>query len=90
MPLYTFACPQCRETADLLMKHSEFVAVKEREGESDTRCETCGLTLFWNGPESPILDFNGNAAGRFQMKAITENNQKIAGHFGREAKRGKK
>lgn len=49
-------------------------------------CADDGAAMFWKGVETTQLDFNGNKAGRFQMKAITSAGEKIAGHFGKSAR----
>lgn len=80
MPIYTFVCPHCDHEEEALLKHAE------RDWHVSW-CPVDGATLVWKGVESPTLDFNGNAAGRFQMKAITGQGQKVAGHFGKSARR---
>lgn len=52
----------------------------------EKRCPVDNTGLVWKGVEAPTLDFNGNKAGRFQMKAITSTGTKVAGHFGKSAR----
>lgn len=91
MPIYTLRCTVCGHEEEVLCKPEERHVHDVHGGALIAGegvvffCPIENAPLFWKGPELSTLDFNGNAAGRFQMKAVTSQG-KIAGHFGKSAR----
>jgi hypothetical protein len=79
MPLYTYVCPVCDYEEEALCKY-------EQRNAYEGKCPADGQALTWRGVEQLTLDFTGNASGRFQMRAVTSSGEKVAGHFGKQAK----
>ena len=72
MPIYSFQC-ECGVTEEHLLKYDE--------RDSEFTCPSCGEPM----QRSPVEKFRlGKEA--YQCKAILNNGDHIAGHFGKEAK----
>lgn len=95
MPIYTFKCttPDCAHEEEVLCAHREAAASRaEHKPPALAVCPVHHTDLVWQGVELATLDErgNGNNSGRFKMQAILGNGQKVAGSFGKEAKRVRK
>ena len=77
MPLYDYECKGCGGKAEF------FVSIKYRD-EARFYCEECGKDMKRIIAGAP--PYHGEP---YQMKAILSNGQKVAGHFGKEAKRNR-
>ena len=101
MPLYTLQCPTCGHEEEVLCKHDERTeGVDEDTGETFASClgqaavylcpDDCGR-MVWKGMELPQpVDVKGIRGGRFQICVVLENGQRVAGHFGKDARRERK
>lgn len=79
MPIYTFECTGCG--------YKEEVLESCRDKDTATyACPKCKEPMRWQGVELPVFKVSGN----YQMKAITEQGEHVAGHFGKDAKRARK
>ena len=74
-PIYTFNC-ECGNVLEEICKYEDIPAKK--------KC-ACGKFAKKQGIELVTIAKEG-----YQMKAIMDNGEHIAGHFGKEAKRSKK
>ncbi len=83
MPLYTYECPVegCTHTEDHLAK------IDDRDVPPGCCPQHPDTFLLRQSITTPVLDFTGNVAGRFQMRAVTTSGEKVAGHFGRTARK---
>jgi hypothetical protein len=82
MPMYTYQCQRCGSILE------SFFPVQERDdpwyclGDSGYDDGLCGGLLKRVG-----LDLPNVGSPAYQMKAILSNGAKVAGHFGKDAKR---
>ena len=74
MPIYTFECTDCEA------KEEHLVALKERDRESFL-CSECGE------PMKRLIDAPTLGKPAYQMGAVMGNGERVAGHFGKFAKK---
>jgi len=74
MPLYTFECPDCDFREETLATYAELETIK-------ISCPKC-CTFMKRIIDAPVI---GKPA--FQMGAVMDNGERIAGHFGKSAKK---
>lgn len=74
MPLYTFECTDCEE------REEHLVNIEERDTESHL-CSLCGE------PMRRVMDAPKIGKPAFQMGAVMDSGERIAGHFGKAAKK---
>jgi len=73
MPLYTFRC-ECGFS-------DEYFLQMAKRNTAVLLCEQCGRTL------QRVVDLPVIGKPAYQMKAIMSNGQRVAGHFGKMAKK---
>jgi putative FmdB family regulatory protein len=77
MPIYTFICSGCGYQEEQLLKY--------QERDTPFTCPSCGDPMNRRGGEITHIGKES-----YQMKAVLGTGEHVKGHFGKDAKRGRK
>lgn len=84
MPIYTYECAKCHKVSEHIVKYSERDEPMACDEIEYDRQGQCGGGLVRNtAPEMPTI-----GKPSFQPGVVLGNGKKVAGHFGKSARKG--